>query len=104
MIYRTRTSIDEEWRAKMLASELVESKAAVSVHIRKVDTVYAWEGEVYKDIEWEVEAITSCPSQVANLVKGMHPYDLPEMIIDKLNAPDKIEEWCIGWCEIVEEL
>lgn len=99
MIYKMRTSIDEERKAKIIAKYIVSSHAAVSVHIRRADTVYAWDDEVVEDIEWEIECLTTCPSKVESVVKGMHSYELAEMIIIPVKAPDKIEEWCIGWCE-----
>ena len=102
MMYKVRTTIDDEHKAHLLAKYLVESRASVSVHIRRAETVYAWNEEVVEDVEWEIECLTTCPSQVESIVKGMHSYELAEMIITPLKVPDKIEEWCIGWCEIQE--
>ena len=102
MMYKVRTSIDDERKAKMIAKYIVESEAAVSVHIRRVETVYQWKGEVIEDIEWELESQTTCPSQVATIVKGMHSYELAEMVIEKTKGSDAIEQWCLDWCKIQE--
>lgn len=102
MIYKVRTSIDDERKAKLISRYLVDSHAAVSVHIRRVETIYAWDNEVTEDIEWEIECITSCPSEVKSIVTGMHSYELAELLITPVNASDKIEEWCIGWCDKIE--
>lgn len=103
-MYKVRTSIDDERKAKVIAHEIVESHAAVSVHIKQIDTTYAWEGEVVDDVEWEIECLTSCPSQIERLVNGMHPYDLAEMIIEPLVVPDAIRDWCLEWCKTEEKL
>lgn len=98
-MYKVRTSIDDERKAKLIAREIVESRSAVSVHIKKIETVYAWEDDVVEDIEWEIECLTSCPSEVESLVKGMHSYELAEMIVEPLIVPDSIRNWCLSWCE-----
>lgn len=99
MMYKVRTSIDDERKARMIARYIVESEAAVSVHIRRVETIYQWKGEVVEDIEWELESLTTCPSEVATIVKGMHSYELGELITEKTQGSDAIEQWCLDWCK-----
>lgn len=102
-MYKVRTSIDDERKAKLIAQEIVESHSAVSVHIKKIETVYAWNDEVVNDFEWEIECLTTCPSEVTNLVCGMHSYELAEMIVEPLIVPESIREWCLHWCEKEED-
>lgn len=101
-MYIVRTSIDDEKKASIIAREIVESRSAVSVHIRRIESVYSWQDDVYNEVEWEIESITSCPSEVENIVRGMHPYNLPEFIIIQLLANAEIKNWCEGWCKSTE--
>jgi uncharacterized protein involved in tolerance to divalent cations len=66
--------------------------------------VYSWNDETYNEIEWEIETVTSCPSEVKRVVKGMHPYVLPEFIIINLVADKEIKAWCDGWCKYEEDV
>lgn len=99
MMYKVRTSIDNEQKARMIARYLVEARAVVSAHIRRAETIYAWNEEVVEDIEWEIECLTTCPSEMRSIVHGMHSYELAEMIVTKIQGTDAIEHWCLDWCE-----
>ena len=98
-MYRVRTSIDSENKAAIIANEVVSSGAAVSVHIREIRSIYAWEEKVFDEKEWEMESITSCPDEVERVIKGMHPYDCPEFIVDKIAVSEEIEKWITSWCK-----
>ena len=98
-MYRVRSSIDNENQAVLIAKELVQSHAAVSVHIRTIRSVYQWKEQVYDEQEWELESITSCPDEIERIIKGMHPYECPEILIDIIQTSDKITEWITGWCK-----
>ena len=97
-MYKVRTSVDNKKTAQMLSSALVESHAAVSVHIRKVESLYAWKGKIENIIEYEVEALCINPSDAYTIIVERHPYELPEFIVTDIGASDGIEDWCKDWC------
>lgn len=98
-MYRVRTSIDSENKAVLIANEVVASRAAVSVHIRQIRSIYQWEDEIHDEQEWEMESITSNPAEVERVIRGMHPYNTPEIIIDEIKASNEIETWITSWCK-----
>ena len=98
-MYKVRTSIDSKEKAKEIATKLINHKVAVSVHIREVNSMYQWKGGVYDEIEWEVEALTSNPEEAGKVIDEYHSYELPELIIIKVEASEGIEKWCNDWCQ-----
>lgn len=102
-MYKVRTSTDSKEKAKELANQLVNCKAAVSVHIREVNSVYQWKSKVYDEIEWEVEALVSNPEDAGEVVNKYHSYELPELIIVKSESSKGTEKWCEDWCSMAKE-
>ena len=98
MLYRVRTSINESERATKLARMLVEARASVSVHIRPCASVYQWKGEIKEEKEYELDIITSRPNEVERIIKGAHPYEVPEIVKQEFKASLDIQDWCIDWC------
>lgn len=103
-MYLVRTSIDNKKDARALANTLVSKRFAVSAHIRTVDTVYEWEGEMVTDDEWEVEFLTNNPEGLCEYVRTMHNYVVPEMIIIDINLPEDNSRWVNSWCDTSREI
>ena len=97
-MYKIRTSTDKHALAKQIAHKLVESHAAVSVHIREINSVYEWQNKIEDITEWEVEALVSNPQDADEIISQLHDYDLPEFIITDVVASNDIENWCRQWC------
>lgn len=97
-MYRVRTSVDDKEIATDIAKKLVKSHAAVSVHIRKVNSIYAWENVIHNTNEYEVEALCDNPESVCKLIAWEHPYELPEILITDCEASEGIKKWCSDWC------
>ncbi len=102
-MYKVRTSIDSHIGARNLAKQLVESHAAVSVHIRQIESIYAWDGKIEDGTEYEVEALCSDPADVEDVIRIQHPYILPEVIFTKLVCTDELEYWCDSWTGVKEK-
>ncbi len=96
-MYLIRTTTDKLDKARALAKVLVISHSAVSVHIRKCKSVYAWESEIKEVEEYEVEAVCSSLNTIKT-IEQHHSYDLPEIIVTKTDASKGIEDWCNKWC------
>lgn len=93
-----RTSTDSETVAKDLAYRLVESHAAVSVHIRKINAIYQWKGNINDVEEYEIEALVNNPSEAKAIIIKYHNYDLPEFFVIDITTDTDIENWCREWC------
>lgn len=98
-MYKVRTSIDSKEKAKEIATKLINHKVAVSVHIREANSMYQWKGNLYDEIEWEVEALVSDPEEAGKVINEYHSYELPELIITRVEASKGIEKWCNDWCQ-----
>lgn len=98
-MYKVRTSTGSKAKAKEIAAKLIDCKAAVSVHIREINSMYQWKGGIYDEIEWEVEALVSNPQDAGEVINKYHSYELPELIIIKVEGSKGIEEWCEEWCK-----
>lgn len=98
-MHRARTSVELHDDAKRIAKELVENHIAVSVHIREIESVYSWEGQVKDKTEYEVEALVHNTEKFKQYIANTHPYILPEIILDKVKTTPMIREWCNSWCD-----
>ena len=98
-MYKVRTSVNSKEKAKEIATKLIDCKVAVSVHIREANSMYQWKGDLYDEIEWEVEALTSNPKEAGKVIDEYYSYELPELIITRVEASEGIEKWCTDWCQ-----
>lgn len=97
-MYKIRTSIDDKIQANNIAHKLVAEHGAVSVHIREVNSVYQWQGQIEDIIEYEIEALVSNPQDANEIISKYHTYKLPEFIITDIVGTNDIENWCDDWC------
>ena len=97
-IYWARTSVEDQEKALFISKALVESHAAVSVHIVEAITTFAWEGSVDAMNEFEITIICSDPAKVKRIIDNYHTYKLPEFIYIELNSSEEINKWCTDWC------
>ncbi len=96
-MYIIRTITDKLDKAKALAKVLVISHAAVSVHIHKCKSVYAWKGEIEEAEEYEIEIICSSLNTIKT-IEQYHSYELPEILVNKIDASRGMEDYCNKWC------
>ena len=99
-MYKIRTSIDDIDRARFLARAIVETHSAVSIHIKEIENIYAWEGKVSHIVEYELTGLCLDPQKVLDVVKDYSYYQMPELIIEEVKVYPEIEKWCNDWCNI----
>lgn len=97
-MYRVRTSIDDSIIANLLAHRLVSNHAAASVHIREINSVYAWNKKIEDITEYEVEALCSSVEPCIEVIKVNHPYECPEILYEQINCSNQLKDWCDEWC------
>lgn len=103
-MYKIRTSINDEIQANNIAHKLVSEKGAVSVHVRKINSVYQWNNQIEDVIECEIEALTSNPQNANKIISKYHTYELPEIIISNVVTTNELEEWCEKWCNNIKNI
>ncbi len=101
MVKIVLTTLDDEKVAAEIASLLVEEKLAACVSIVKdVLSVYRWEGSVVK----EKEVMLVCKTGEKTLdpmierLKGLHKYELPEILIVDAGSTDAYRKWVEESC------
>ena len=99
VIYIARTTAEDREHAEFIGRALVESKTAVSVHIREITSIFQWEGAVDQMTEYEIVIICKEPEKAKEIVGKYHTYKLPEFIYVKLECFDDILKWCTTWCK-----
>lgn len=68
--------------AEEIAQSLVESKLAACVSLLPIKSIYTWQGELYKEEEWQLLIKTDLAKfeTLVAKVKELHSYEVPEII------------------------
>jgi periplasmic divalent cation tolerance protein len=83
-------------QAERLAEIIVESKLAACVNILPARSVYFWQGKLCRDDEalLIIKSRLAIYDALADQIKNIHPYEVPEIVALKAEAVDK-NYW--GW-------
>ena len=100
-MYRARTTVENEEQAHFIAKALVESHAAVSVHINEITSTFYWEGAVDTMTEYELDILCIETNKVKKIIDNYHTYKLPEFIYWPIESSKEINTWCNDWCNRV---
>jgi periplasmic divalent cation tolerance protein len=84
-IHTTCASRDE---AERIAERLIADRLAACVHLRAVESVFRWQGQVTHDGEVQVSATTLAErfAAVAAAVAELHSYDLPALTMTPITG------------------
>ena len=77
------TTAGSQEEAHKIAQSLVEKQLAACVNIvPHIESVYRWQGKVETANEWllVIKTLNTNFSQVCDLIKKLHSYELPECI------------------------
>ncbi len=86
--------------AKNIAKLLLEKKLAACVSLKKIYSIYEWEGKIEEINEVEI-TIKSKPKFKNSLIlflKKMSSYDIPQIIYKKFNSEKKYINWVNKSC------
>jgi periplasmic divalent cation tolerance protein len=96
MVVRITTTIDDRGAADRLAESLVADRLAACVHIgAPVRSTYRWRGVV----ELADEVVLTCTTSevsvdaCAQALSSRHPYELPQVLIDRVVATPGYAAW-----------
>jgi periplasmic divalent cation tolerance protein len=86
-------------RAAGIADLLVIEKLAACVNIFPVNSVYFWKNEIQHDNEslLIIKTTTRAYDELANRLKELHPYEVPEIVAVKVSDAD---EPYLKWIEM----
>ena len=69
---------------------MINTHAAISVHITEVSSIYAQDNSIYDLIEYEINALTTIPTNVKYIIDTYSHYALPEFIYEEINCSKEI--------------
>ena len=87
-----------------LATELVKRRLAACVNvIPRIESVYAWKGELCRDGEATllIKTTRGRLEALKDAIGELHPYDLPEILVievDQESSSREYLEWVAGEC------
>jgi len=91
------TTVSDIELGKTIGKILVEEHLAACVSIvDRVNSIYAWRGEIYDDVEYLVmiKTVLAKAKKVFERVKELHSYEVPELIM--IEVSDITEDYW-GW-------
>ena len=92
-----KTTLPKSWleaEVGSFAQSLLESGVAC-IHHHLVTSTYTWENKVQSEQEWAVEIKVSKTNKnrVLEELEKIHPYDVPQIIVQECVASDSYGEW-----------
>lgn len=95
------TTVGGEDDARRLAAILLDQRLAACVQVDRIESHYRWEGALRAETEWRL-TIKSTPDKLAALqafLDAAHPYDLPQVVWQVLEATPTYAAWVRGEVE-----
>ena len=78
-------TVDSGYTAKEIADRVIKEKLAVSAHFNPTNSIYWWAERIWHENEFELALRTTADKvkQLEAMVKELHPYETPEILIIK---------------------
>lgn len=90
------TTVGASEDARRIAGALVERRLAACVQIvGPIESVYRWQGKVETAQEWQcwIKTRGDLYASVAEAIRELHPYELPEILTMPAEASKPYLEW-----------
>lgn len=83
-----QTTVAGSGKARQLAQLLVKTRLAACVQYFPVKSIYRWKGRIESAAEYLLLAKTvgSLAGKLAARIRREHPYELPEIVVTKLDG------------------
>ena len=89
------TTENNKKRAKKIAKLLLKKKLASCVSLKKIHSIYKWEGNIEKvnEVEITIKSTPALKNALIVFLKKITSYDLPQIIYKKFNSEKKYLNW-----------
>ena len=81
--------------AHRLAQAVLQARLAACVQVQAITSHYRWQGALHQEPEQRLDCKTTAqavPALLA-LLRAQHPYDLPELVVQPLQASADYAQW-----------
>ncbi len=81
------TTTNNKQTAINISAHLLETKKAACIQIENIESHYWWNGKIASDKEFKIriKTVKSLTHEVFNIIKSLHNYSLPEIILININ-------------------
>ena len=89
------TTESDENKAKNIAKALVQNKLAACVSIKKIFSIFKWQGLIEETQEFEI-TIKSKPElkeKIIEFLKKISSYEITQILYKKFNSESNYHEW-----------
>jgi periplasmic divalent cation tolerance protein len=88
-IYKITTTFDSKDICNEFANKIIDQKLAACCQIIAVDSTYFWKGKITNEPEFQLICKTIRKDELVNFVKSIHPYEIPEIIIQEVETSEE---------------
>ena len=90
------TSFPSLKQARLFAHQVIEGRLAACCNIfPSITSIYRWKGELSEDQEClvEMKTVESRYSSLEELIKEIHPYELPMLLVTPISGSNTYIAW-----------
>ena len=94
------TTVASAEDARRLAQAVLAQRLAACVQIEAVVSHYRWQGALHEDAEHRLvcKTVPGAVPALLGLLQAMHPYELPELVVQPLLASARYADWVRQEC------
>lgn len=89
------TTVSSAQEARSLAQAVLGQRLAACVQVEAVVSHYRWEGALQEAGEHRLvfKALPEAVPALLGALRALHPYDLPELVVQPLRATAEYADW-----------
>ena len=82
----------------MWCQSIIESNLAACLNIKRINSVFRWEGEIHNAPEWDIQMKTteSILNELISKIKSEHSYDVPQIVWWSVESTIEYYNWVQG--------
>jgi len=92
------TTVASAADARRLAQAVVQARLAACVQVQAITSHYHWQGALQEAAEWRLacKTLPHATSALLALLQSLHPYALPQLVVQPLQATPAYVRWVEG--------
>ena len=92
------TTVASAADARRLAQVVMQARLAACVQVPAITSHYHWQGALHEEAEWRLacKTLPQATSALLALLQSLHPYALPQLVVQTLQATPAYVRWVEG--------